>query len=49
MKLPLAYKGFKWDLKSIENYASKTKIIENVWSIITKIGNDKRSTPSAPL
>ena len=40
MKLSSAYKGFKGYLKTVGNHISKTKNIENIWSIITKIGND---------
>ena len=41
-KLPLTYKEFKGDPKTIQNYARKTKNIKNVWSIITKSGNNER-------
>lgn len=40
MKLSSAYKGFRGDLKTVENYINEPKNIENIWSIITKIGND---------
>ena len=30
MKLSSAYKGFKGDLKTVENYINETKNIENI-------------------
>lgn len=41
-KFFLIYKGFKRDFKIIENCVIKIKNVENIRSIIIKIGNDKR-------